>query len=48
MLYAYVRQVFIALASDWEKLNTDLKNNFDRLQRTVDAIERRLEPFDSN
>ena len=47
LLYAYIRQFFIALASDWGKLNDDLRSKLDDLQRSVDGIERRLKRQES-
>ena len=41
-LGAYIRRFFIAFATDWEKLNADLKSQFDRMERTLDGIELRF------
>lgn len=46
-LGTYIRQYFIALTSDWAKLNDDLKSKFDEVQRSLDAIERRLKRQES-
>ncbi len=46
-LGTYIRQYFLALASDWAKLNDDLKSKFDELQRSLDGIEHRLKRQES-
>ena len=46
-LGTYLRQYFLALASDWAKLNDDIKSKFDEVQRSLDGIERRLKGQES-
>ena len=46
-LGSYLRRCFLAMASDWGKLNEDLKSKFDELQRSLDRIDRKLKGQES-